>query len=125
MKGFWGFVLVGLLSTSAMAAQSQCASLAEDLKAMQSAQRELLQSLSDKSGLMASVLDQSAEKLEKIMAKNRGMKRSDLSSLRMSAKAYRNHEQREKVLISKFQRASDGLLDQVRSCLAGELVSKN
>ncbi len=92
---------------------------------MQSAQRELLKSLSEKSGMVANVLDQSAEKLEKIMSMNRGMKKSDLTAIRMSAKAYRGHGQREKALISKFQKASDSLLDQVRSCLSGELISKN
>lgn len=118
MGGSLGFFTALLFSVSALAAAPKCEELSQDLKAMQEAQKQLLQSLSRKNEMMATVLDQSAEKLEKILTHNRTMKKSDLSGLHISARAFRNHEKRETALIEKFERASGELLDQVQGCLA-------
>ena len=99
-------------------APPRCGDLIHDLKAMQSAQKQLLQSLGQKNQIIATVLDQNAEKLEKIMSHQRTLKRSDLSSLHISAQAFRCQAKRETALIAKFERASDELLGQVQSCLS-------
>ncbi len=68
--------------------------------------------------MMAVVLEQNADKFEKSLTSRRALKRSDFSSLRVSARAFRGHEQRESALIERFQKASDQLMEQVQSCLS-------
>jgi hypothetical protein len=118
MGGKMGFLTAALFSVSAFASpHSRCEEMVQDLKAMQAAQRQLLQSLGEKNQIIAMVLDQNAQKLEKLMSKQRTLRKSDLSSLHVSAKAFRGHEKRETALIAKFQHASDELLTEVESCL--------
>jgi hypothetical protein len=121
-----GFLVGFLFSIAAFASPSEkCQDLAQDLQAMQSAQRQLLTSLSQKNETMASVLDQSAESLQKNISARKPLKKSDLQSMRMSAKAFRGHEKRETALIQKFEKASSELLDQVQVCLADARSAKN
>lgn len=119
-----GFIFSLFFSVTVLAS-NQCAELAEDLKAMQTAQKQLLQSLSRKNGTMASVLDQNAQKLEKKMKTQRALKRSDLNPLKASANSFRGHERREAQIIEQFERASDSLLDQVQVCLVQNSTDKN
>lgn len=120
MGGSMGFLAVLIFSMSAFASgtSQRCEGLSQDLKAMQSAQRQLLQSLGQKNQIIATVLDQSAKQLETIMSRQRTLRKSDLASLHLSAKAFRGHEKRETALIAKFQQASDELIEEVQSCLA-------
>lgn len=92
---------------------------------MQAAQKQLLHSLSQKNEMMATVLDQNADKLEKTLSQRRALKRTDLRSLRISAKAFRGHEKRESALVARFEKASAELLEQVQACLAQKTTAKN
>lgn len=133
LMGFWVAILFSVFSFSSTSAILKkpaatavtCAELAEDLKAMQSAQKQLLQSLAKKNETIAQVLDQNATQLEKRMAKNRTLKRSDLQSLRVSARAFRGHDKRETALVTRFEKASNELLAQVQICLNERRTAKN
>lgn len=112
------FVSLGFFfNLSAQAGSSKCQSLVEDLKAMRSAQSQLLQSLGERNEMFAKVLDQNAEKLENTMTVRRSLKRTDLQGLHVSARTFRQHQTQEKALIRRFEKASSELLDQVQSCL--------
>jgi hypothetical protein len=124
MGGKLGFIAAILLALPSIAA-SKCDDLIQEIKSMQNAQKQLLQSLSQKNEMIATVLDQNADKLEKKMTVQRALKKSDLYSLRVSAKAFRNHEQRESALIERFEKASAELLDQVQTCIASQPEDKN
>jgi hypothetical protein len=118
MGGSLVFLLSIFISVSSFAAAPKCEELTQDLKAMQAAQHQLLSTLGQRNDMMATVLDQSAEKLEKIMSRSRTLRKSDLSVLHVSARTFRSHEKRESVLIEKFEKASAELLNQVETCLA-------
>ncbi len=120
MGGILSFFSVLIFSSFVFANSnsSQCRDLIHDLQAMQSAQKELMRSFSQKNEMMAVVLEQNADKFEKSLTSRRALKRSDFSSLRVSARAFRGHEQRESALIERFQKASEQLMEQVQSCLS-------
>jgi len=124
MGGKLGFLIAFFFSFSAFA-NTNCAEFADDLKSMQAAQKQLLTSLAQKNEMMAMVLDQNADKLEKNMSQRRALKKSDLKSLRISAKAFRGHDKRESALVARFEKASADLLDQVQICLTQQATAKN
>jgi hypothetical protein len=110
-------VVVFLFSLSSMAS-IKCESLTKDLRAMQAAQKQLMASFIRKNDTMAQVLEQNAKRLEAQMAQRRSMKRSDLRALRVAAQTFRGHDEKEKALVARFEKASTQLLDQVQQCLA-------
>lgn len=119
--GFWALIFI----SNTVLANTNCMELSEDLKAMQAAQKQLIQSLSQKNELMASTLDRTADKLERNSSQRKNIKKSDLKSLRIVAKAFRGHEKRESALVARFERASAELLDQVQVCLTQKTTAKN
>lgn len=112
-----GFSIVFFFSFSVFASSPKCDELVADLKAMRIAQKQLLLSLSGKNEMFAMVLDQNAKKLEKTMGVRRVIKKSDLQILHVSARTFRNHQERESALVDRFEKASSDLLDQVQVCL--------
>ena len=118
-------LLLFLLSSAAHATNNKCENLAQELKAMQQAQHQLLESRAAKGELLSETMDQHAAQLEKILASSHQIKRGHIQNLRLSAKAFRGHENREAQLIQRFEKASDQLLDQVQACLSskGELAT--
>lgn len=109
-------------ATAASAGKSDrtCASLVKDLKAMQTAQKQLMASFIRKNDMMAQVLEQNASRLETQMAKQRSLKRSDLKALRVSAQTFRGHDEKEQALVARFEKASSQLLVQVQECLTND-----
>lgn len=112
-----GVLFVLSLTVPAVAAP-KCEDLIEDLKAMRTAQSQLLKSYSKKNEAFTVVLDQNAKKLEKTLGTRRGIQKTDLKMLQASARAYRNHQAREDALIDRFEKASATLLEQVQYCLS-------
>lgn len=84
---------------------------------MQQAQHQLLTSHSSKNELLANTLNRHAEYLEQVLANDRQVKKSHIQKLRLSAKAFHLHENRELQLIQRFEKASDQLLGQVQACI--------
>lgn len=119
--GFWALIFI----SNTVLANTNCMELSEDLKAMQAAQKQLIQSLSQKNEVMASTLDRTADKLERNSSQRKNIKKSDSKSLRIVAKAFRGHEKRESALVARFERASAELLDQVQVCLTQKTTAKN
>ena len=115
-------IIVSILMSLLLAADSQagskkCMDLIQELQAMQKAQHQLLQSFSQKNGMVAETLDQHADQLQMKMSRQGKLKKSDIQGLRLSAKAFRSHESKEENLVERFERASQQLFDQVQSCL--------
>jgi hypothetical protein len=84
---------------------------------MQAAQKQLMGSFIRKNDTMAQVLEQNANRLEAQMNRQRSMKRSDLKALRVSAQTFRGHDEKERALVARFEKASAQLLGQVQECL--------
>jgi len=116
-------VLIFFLSLSSLSfaatnlSADNCASLVKDLKAMQAAQKQLMGSFIRKNDTMAQVLEQNANRLETEMNKQRSLKRSDLKALRVSAQTFRGHDEKERALVARYEKASAQLLGQVQECL--------
>ena len=112
-------VVVFLFSSFTWAATNadQCSALVKELKAMQSAQKQLMSSFLRKNETMAQVLEQNAHRLDAEMTRHRSIKRSDLKALRVSAQTFRGHDEKERALVSRFEKASAQLLVQVQDCL--------
>ncbi len=106
-----------LFTADSNASASKCASLVQELQAMQKAQHQLFQSFSQKNGTVARTFDQHANQLDKKLAQQGKLKKSDLQVLKQSANAFRGHELRESNLVQRFEKASQQLFDQVQSCL--------
>lgn len=94
-----------------------CTELKKDLKDMQQAQHQLFSSFEQKSESLAVTLDQHAQNLIKAQGKNGKLKKTDFQGLTRSADALRKHQTKENDLISRFEKATALLLDQVQSCL--------
>ncbi len=108
---------------------NKCENLIQDLKSMQGAQKELLQSFMKKNETMAEVLDQQADRLEKNLVLHQSLKKYDLSPMHVSAEAFRSHRVKEAQIVDRFGKASGELLEQVKACLAvnskiAEIVQK-
>lgn len=113
------FVLIlGILSSfDAQAAKNRCDHLVQELKAMQQAQHQLLTAHSSKNELLSETMIRHAEQLEQILATDRPIKKNHIQNLRLSAKAFQQHEDRESRLVQRFEKASDRLLGQVQACM--------
>lgn len=94
-----------------------CSDLVNDLKAMQKAQSELLNSFQRKSQSIASTLDIHAENLRKKAQIKGKLKSNEIGILNRSADALRHHQAKEAELVGRFEKASAQLLDQVQTCL--------
>lgn len=84
---------------------------------MQQAQHQLLTSHSSKNELLSETMIRHAEQLEQILATDRPIKKNHIQNLRLSAKAFQQHEDRESRLVQRFEKASDRLLGQVQACM--------
>lgn len=94
-----------------------CVELIKDLKGMQQAQHQLLQSFLQKGDSIANTMDQHSQNLKLSQSRNGKLKKTDFQGLSRSAEALRKHQTKEADLISRFEKASDSLLDQVQDCL--------
>lgn len=107
-----------ILIASTASAKTSCEPLMKDLRAMQQAQASLLKSLSQKNESMAKTLDQFSKSFEGLALQKKYLRRADIVGLKISAKAFREHGNREEQLIKRFEDAAGELFNQVESCLA-------
>lgn len=100
-----------------------CSQLVQQVRAMNQAQSALLGSMLRKNQSMSRTLDQYADEFS---AQPR-LTKAEIISLRKSAKAFVQHEQREAQLISRFEKSAKELSDKITVCLAteGRIVSSN
>jgi thioredoxin-related protein len=102
----------------AQAEEKNCAELSQDLRAMQNAQHQLLAAFEQKTAGLAATFDIHAENLQKALKRSGSLKKTDFQGLRKSATALRKHQIKETDLVTRFEKASALLLDQVQACLA-------
>lgn len=115
---FVSAIIMGLLLTAdSQAADKKCSDVMKELQAMKKAQHQLFASFTQKNGTVAEVLDQHADQLQNKMNRQGKLKKTDLNSLKQSAKAFRGHEEREEKLVQRFEKATQELFEQVESCL--------
>lgn len=106
-----------VLSFLGLGAQAQslagvdCSGLKAELKAMHQAQNVLLTNMIDNNDTMAETLDRYAVELK------RGYSKKDFIGLKSSAQSFRDHKVREQKLVSRFNTATQALLQKVESCL--------
>ncbi len=98
----------------------ECSRLSLQLHEMQRAQGILLESMVKKNDSLAGTLDHFADDLSSHDQKS---KKGDIVGMRKSAEAFRGHSDRELVLIAKFQKRSQELIDKTSRCLAQNTVS--
>lgn len=91
---------------------------------MQAAQASLLKSLSQKNESMAKTLDQFSRNFEDLAQSKKSVQRKDIVGLKISAKAFREHGNREDQLIQRFETATSELFNQVESCLNNPTVAQ-
>lgn len=91
---------------------------------MQQAQASLLKSLSKKNESMAKTLDQFGKNFEGLASQKKSVRRADVLGLKISAKAFREHGNREEQLIKRFEIATNELLNQVESCLSKSTIAQ-
>lgn len=115
----WGFLNVADASSNLTSKPAKtCNELSKDLEGMKNAQNSLLSTFVRKNEMMASVLEQNASKMEAKIEQNQGIKISDIHSLKNSAEAYRAHDLKEKELVSKFEKASENLIQEIQKCIS-------
>lgn len=113
------FMLIGLLGLPVMAQQqtqnlNQCLELSRQLEQMVDAQKIVLNSMVKKNDAVAETLDHFADDLGGAGQK---VKKSDLVSIRQSAKSFRGHTARESELVSKFALQTGMLVEKINECL--------
>lgn len=96
-----------------------CASLISDLKNMQSAQEQILNTYVKRNTLIGEVFESNASKLENSV-NTESSKKAAVNNLRNASEAYRNHEAKEKDLTQRFTTASRSLLALVEVCLKNQ-----
>ncbi len=101
---------------------SSCLALSKQLNAMAEAQESLLSSMVKKNDALAGTLDQYAQDFSE---RGNRLRKVDITSLRKSASAFRNHTSRELTLVGKFNKASKDLIEKVHQCLAKENVKES
>jgi hypothetical protein len=111
MRNIFLFISI-LLATLLADASPACSQLIQELKSMQMAQIQLLDSMSRKDDDFAKVLRQQSVRME-----NHVPKKSDVLSLANAATAYEQHGEKQKDLVRRFKIASAELLLKVSDCL--------
>jgi len=110
-------VLVAILFSQYSFAQQelhQCLELAKQLEQMANAQSKILNTMVKKNDSLADTLDHFADDLGSTGQK---VKKSDIISIRKSAKSYRGHSARESELVESFSQRTGWLIDKVSECL--------
>lgn len=92
----------------------QCLELARQLEQMANAQSKILYTMVKKNDSLADTLDHFADDLGGTGQK---VKKSDIISIRKSAKSYRGHSARESELVDSFSQRTGLLIEKVSDCL--------
>jgi hypothetical protein len=92
----------------------QCAALVREVKSMQSAQSQLLQSMIDKDLMLARSLELQALNVEK----NKVFSGTLVASLKRSAKNLKDHHRSEQKIIDRYEVLSSRVYSNVVDCLA-------
>jgi hypothetical protein len=98
-----------------VSAAHECVNVSLQLHEMQKAQDILLESMVKKNDSLAGTLDQFADDLSSHDQKS---KKTDIVGMHKSAEAFRGHSDRELLLISKFEKKSQELIEKTSKCLA-------
>jgi Skp family chaperone for outer membrane proteins len=103
---------------------SNCADLVNDLQTMKKAEKSLMQTMVNRSDAMADTLNKYADDFNELKSQNKKIERKEILSLRRTAETFKDHKQREEVLVQRYQKASDQLLREVASCLGATSVAE-
>lgn len=118
MTKFLGvLVLAGVWSSISMAASSDCATVAEDLKAMQKAQQSISSSLISNHETFASVLEENSDVLKTSATLGQPVTKESVNNMNESAKAFRLRGQNAQKLNVKLNQASDQVIAKAIECL--------
>lgn len=117
----WGWLwwsvawIIGLWFSLPANSQSlnECQKLSSELSQLIRAQKELTNSMIRKNKYFSSSLNGYADSIES----GQQRKQATVSSLRQSAKAFEQHELRERKLASAFEKKSMDLATRIASCL--------
>lgn len=115
-KVLGSLILVTGWITSAQAA-SNCAGVAEDLKAMQKAQQSISESLIDNHSSFASILEGYSDTLSTSATLGQPVTKEAVTNMNESAKAFRLRGQNAQKLNIKLNQASDQVIAKAIECL--------
>jgi len=116
----WGIIvaILGIVFTGSLAYSEQnlneCLMLSRQLEQMADAQQKVLNSLVKKNDAVADTLDHFADDLG---GTGQRVKKTDLLSLRSSAKSFRGHSVREAELVDRFAQKTGALVEKINQCL--------
>lgn len=126
MKGFikkavqMGILAAGMTVAMGAGAEAKtCSQLTEDLRAMQKAQSSLLETMVRKNESMASTLDEYAT----TFSVKKNLRKADLTGMKRSAQAFRNHQDREEKLVQRFESKTEQLISQIEDCLKSKTLA--
>lgn len=112
------YIIAGLISLPVLAEQNmnlnQCLELSKQLGQMVNAQKVVMNSMVKKNDAVAETLDHFADDLGGAGQK---VKKSDLVSIRQSAKSFRGHSVREAELVGNFATQTELLVEKINDCL--------
>jgi hypothetical protein len=119
-----GVVLLLVTLSLNVFAKPNCAKVMNELEAMKRAQSVLLNSFVEKNELVASALDNYADRMNDQKQRRQTLAAQDIQSLKQSAQDFRQHKTREQKLVRKFQKASGEVLAQAIVCLQSRTETK-